>query len=162
MNNLYQNAEALKPIIPKDKTITLVGGGFDLIHVGHVHVLKYAASLEDLLVVAVLSDNYIRSYKGVKRPIINQEQRAVMVASIRYVDFVYISDESPSSTETLMLFKPASVVFGQEVNIAKDMRERRANIKSASPGTRIKTLPRYDEEEVSTGHIINKIREEKF
>jgi glycerol-3-phosphate cytidylyltransferase-like family protein len=99
-------------------------------------------------------------YKDPKRPIINENQRAKMVASIRFVDFVYISDTSTSSPETLQLLKPDNVVFCKEANKVEKMRQRMKNIENFSPGTKVWFLPRYDEEEISTGSIIRKIREE--
>lgn len=158
MKNIFQNLNEIKAVVPQGKTVTLVGGCFDFIHVGHLHLLEYASSLEDLLIVAVLSDAYSRSYKDIGRPVINQKQRAMMVASIRFVDFVYISDISPSSFETLALLKPDSVVFSEELNSTDKMKQRIANIASVSPDTKVKLLPRYTEEEISTSHIIQRIR----
>jgi FAD synthetase len=158
MGNIFQSAIEIKAILPQGKRFTLVGGCFDLVHVGHVHLLEYAASLEEILVVAVLSDVYARKYKDPLKPVINQEQRAMMVASIRFVDFVYVSDISPSSPETLHLLKPNSVVFDEEQSDTERMRQRIENIVNSSPNTRVQFLPRYNEEEVSTSYIINKIR----
>ncbi len=158
VNNIFQNAAEVKAVLPQGKTIALVGGCFDLIHVGHLHLLEYAASLEDILLVAVLSDVYVRGYKDSQRPIISQTQRAKMIASIRYVDFVYISDVSPSSVETLQLLKPDSVVFSEEGNKAEKRQSRMQNLASSSPSTKIRFLPRYSEEDVSTGKIIERIK----
>lgn len=157
-NVLCGSVSEVRERIPRSARFALVGGCFDLIHVGHVHLLEYAASLEGLLVVAVLSDSYARKYKDSLRPIINQKQRAMMVASIRVVDFVYISDVSPSSIQTLQLLKPSSVVFDKELVDSKKMSQRNKNFEMASPDTRIRFLNRYNTEEVSTSHIINKIR----
>ena len=108
--------------------------------------------------IKVLSDAYARSYKDIQRPVIIKKQRVMMVAGIKFVDFVYISDVSPSSIETLQLLKPASVVFGKDpVNTAK-VQQRIANVAVASPDTKVRFLPRYIEEEVSTSSITNKIR----
>lgn len=159
MNNIIESAMDIKNVLPQNKRITLVGGCFDLIHVGHIHLLEYASTLGGLLVVAVLSDDYARTYKDLKRPIINEKQRAKMVASIRFVDFVYISDTSPSNPETLELLKPDNVVFCEEPNKVEKMRRRMGNIANFSPDTKVWFLPRYDEEEISTGYIIRKIRE---
>lgn len=158
MDNIFQSVTEVKAVLPQGKTIALIGGCFDLIHVGHLHLLEYAASLEEILVVAVLSDAYARSYKDSQRPVINQKQRAKMVASIRVVDFVYISDMSSSSSETLQLLKPDSVVFGEESSNGEKMRRRMENIASYSPGTKIRLSPRYSEEDVSTGRIIERIK----
>jgi len=81
-----------------------------------------------------------------------------MVASIRFVDFVYVSDISTSSPETLQILRPSSVVFGEEPNNAEKMQQRIKNIASSSPDTKVRFLPRYDEEEISTSYIIDKIR----
>lgn len=145
-------------IIPTGIKFTLVGGCFDLIHVGHLHLLENAASFSDMLVVAVLSDKYIKTYKDRMRPVINQEQRARMVASIRFVDFAYISEVSPSSPETLQLLKPDCVVFEESPETAEKNQRRAENIKRYSPRTHIRLLPRYSEAEISTGKIIRRIR----
>lgn len=159
MNRVLENADALKKVLPPGKTFTLIGGCFDLIHVGHTHVLEYASTLEDLLVVAVLSDANMRQYKKTSRPIINQKQRSRMLASIRFVDFVYISDVNPNGFETIELLRPDSIVFGDDPTSAEKVRRWTATILNCSPNTKIKLLPRYSEEDVSTSSIINKIRE---
>lgn len=158
MKKIFEDANVVKGSLPSNKTFTLVGGVFDLIHVGHVHLLEYASTLEDLLVVAVLSDKAVRKYKDTMRPVINQRQRALMVASIRFADFVYISEDGPSSIETLELLKPDSVVFGEEASNAENVKRWAARIKNCSPNTKIRLLPRYSEEEISTSHIINRIQ----
>ena len=159
MKDVPQSATALKKILPSGKTFCLIGGAFDLIHVGHLHLLEYAATLEDLLVVAVLSDNYIRGYKNSSRPVINQRQRAVMVAALEVVDYVYIASVSPNSPRVLSLLKPDSVVFGEYPRNGPRFRQRIAQVRVSSPNTKIQILPRYTEEEISTGRIIKKIRE---
>lgn len=158
MNNVFKNAAEVKIALPQGKTFVLVGGSFDLLHVGHLHVLEYAASLEDLLVVAVLSDSYTQKYKGPLWPVINQNQRARMLASLRCVDFVYISDVSPSSIETLELLKPHSVVFGEEPGNVNKIELRIKTVKKVSRNTKVRVLPRYVEEEISTSHITAKIK----
>lgn len=154
---IFENARTVKESLPQDKTFTLVGGCFDLLHVGHIHLLEYASTLEELLVVAVLSDENVRGYKKSGRPIINQWQRAVMLASMKVVDFVYVSDINPNGHETLELLKPNSVVFGEETS-AEKINRWTANIAISSPHTKIQLLRRYSEEVVSTTHIIRKIR----
>ena len=158
MKNILQIVSEVRSVVPQGKTVTLVGGSFDLIHVGHVHLLEYAASLEEILVVAVLSDAYVRSYKGSERPIINERQRATMVASIRYVDFVYVSDVSTSSPDTLQVLRPDSVVFSEELGSNDKMQRRVQNIMKSSPDTKIRILPRYSVEDVSTSCIIERIQ----
>lgn len=157
MKKIIESASAIKRSIPVNKTFTLVGGCFDLLHVGHLHLFDYASTLEDLLVVAVLSDENVRGYKQSGRPIINQLQRAKMIASIGVVDFAYISNVNPNGPETLELLKPNSVVFGEDIS-AEKVERWSVNLAIYSPHTKIRFLPRYCEEEISTSHIIQRIR----
>lgn len=158
MKSIPRSAQALKKLLPTSKTFCLVGGAFGLIHVGHLHLLKYAATLEDLLVVAVLSDDYVRGYKNSSRPIINQQQRVAMVAALRCVDYVYLANVSPSSPRVLSLLKPDSIVFGEDPQSETRLQQRIAQVRASSPNTKIQLLPRYTEEEISTGFILKKIR----
>lgn len=158
MKNIFQNAEQIRTILPSGKRFSLIGGCFDLIHVGHLHLFEYTASLEEIVVVAVLSDKYCKRYKDSQRPIINERQRAKMVASITYVDYVYISDVSPSNPGILRLLKPDSVVFGADSKDSDKMKKRLRTIENSSPKTSVQYLPRYIEEPVSTTYIINKIK----
>ncbi|EKD67305.1 MAG: glycerol-3-phosphate cytidyltransferase TagD [uncultured bacterium] len=66
----------------------LVGGCFDLIHIGHIYFLEKAKRLGDKLVVLLESDETIKRIKGDHRPIHTQEQRKKMLLAIRFVDEV--------------------------------------------------------------------------
>lgn len=158
MKDFFHSVSELKAALPVGRKITLIGGCFDLLHVGHIHLLEHAASLGNLLVVAVLSDTYSRSYKNDGRPIIPEQQRAVMVASVFCVDFVYVSDSSSSSPETLQILRPDVVVFCDDTKDSDRMRVRQQNIAANSPQTIVHLLPRYTKETVSTTNIIDKIR----
>jgi rfaE bifunctional protein nucleotidyltransferase chain/domain len=70
------------------KTLVFANGAFDLIHVGHVRYLEGAAAEGDVLVVAVNSDESIRRYKGVDRPLQPLAERMEIVAAFRAVDLV--------------------------------------------------------------------------
>src|SRR5215210_7711420 len=75
------------------KTLVFTNGVFDLLHVGHVRYIAAARALGDLLVVAVNSDNAVRKLKGEGRPIVNELERAEILAALRQVDFVTIFDD---------------------------------------------------------------------
>lgn len=68
--------------------IVLVNGVFDVLHRGHIELLKYAKSIGDVLYVAIDSDERVRSIKGNNRPINSVEDRIYILNSIRYVDKV--------------------------------------------------------------------------
>jgi rfaE bifunctional protein nucleotidyltransferase chain/domain len=73
--------------------ITLANGNFDLLHVGHVRYLHGAKSLGGKLVVAINSDDSVRSLKGVGRPVMPGHERAEIVAALADVDAVVIFPE---------------------------------------------------------------------
>lgn len=68
-------------------------GVFDLLHRGHIASLEAARSLGDRLVVAVNSDASTRRLKGASRPFQPEEDRAQLLAAIRFVDAVTVFDE---------------------------------------------------------------------
>ena len=62
-------------------------GTFDLLHYGHIHLLRRAKELGDYLIVAVSTDEFNRNEKG-KQCYFSYEQRKLLVEAIRYVDLV--------------------------------------------------------------------------
>ena len=77
----------------KGMSIVLANGCFDLFHAGHLRYLEGAARLGDLLVVGINSDRQTRILKGTGRPFTSENERAEIVAAIRFVDSVTIFDE---------------------------------------------------------------------
>lgn len=83
-------ARALKR---ENKIVVTFNGSFDILHAGHVRALAAAKREGDVLIAAINSDASIRRYKGDKRPIISQKERAEMLAALECVDFVTVFDE---------------------------------------------------------------------
>ena len=78
--------------------VVFTNGVFDLLHVGHVRYLEQAGALGDVLVVALNSDRTVRQLKGQDRPIVNEADRAEVLAALKSVDYVIIFDDvSPRS-----------------------------------------------------------------
>jgi D-glycero-beta-D-manno-heptose 1-phosphate adenylyltransferase len=73
--------------------ITLANGNFDLLHVGHVRYLHGAKDLGGKLVVAINSDESVRTLKGDGRPIMPEQERAEIVAALADVDAVVVFPE---------------------------------------------------------------------
>lgn len=87
------------------KIIVLANGCFDLLHVGHVRYLSEAKALGDVLVVGINSDRQVAKLKGRGRPAVPAEERAELIASLRFVDAVTIFDE-PTVTELILAIRP--------------------------------------------------------
>lgn len=159
MKKIYDNTYAVRDSVPKTESVTLVGGSFDLLHVGHLHLLEYAKKQGDVLVVTILSDNMVRSYKSANRPIVPQHYRARMVAALSCVDRVYISDINTSDKRTLSAINPSNVVFGREdtdhwIEVAK---KREEFFRSNFPDIQINYLERFHDKMISTTGLIKKI-----
>jgi rfaE bifunctional protein nucleotidyltransferase chain/domain len=76
--------------------IVFTNGCFDIIHRGHVELLRFARSLGDVLVVGLNDDESVSRLKGENRPINTLEDRAFVLLSIRWVDFVVpFSEDTP-------------------------------------------------------------------
>ncbi len=96
-------------------TIVFTNGHFDLLHAGHVHYLQAARALGDRLIVGLNSDASTRRRKGPTRPILPQDERALLLAALRAVDAVVMWDED-DFREVVAALKPDIYVKGADWN----------------------------------------------
>lgn len=85
----YKNLKELIKQL-KNKSIVLVGGCFDLIHLGHLKFLKAAKREGEILIIALESDENIKKLKGKRRPINYQGVRAENLAKLEFVDQIIL------------------------------------------------------------------------
>ncbi|MBW1698336.1 MAG: D-glycero-beta-D-manno-heptose 1-phosphate adenylyltransferase [Deltaproteobacteria bacterium] len=95
------------------KKIVFTNGCFDILHAGHVHYLGSAKSQGDILVVGLNSDVSVKAIKGENRPIVVQNQRAVILAALECVDYVTLFDE-PDPYALIKAVSPDVLVKGQD------------------------------------------------
>lgn len=74
----------------QDRMIVLAGGCFDVLHIGHIIFLKNAKKYGDFLFVLLESDEKIKEIKGKNRPINGQSDRAEILSSFYFVDYVIL------------------------------------------------------------------------
>ena len=80
----------------KGKKIVFTNGCFDLVHRGHIEVLANTADLGEKLIIGLNSDSSIKDLKGENRPIMDEISRAILLASLQFVDaVVFFSEETP-------------------------------------------------------------------
>ena len=89
-------------------------GCFDILHVGHIELFRYAKSLGDELVVGIDSDEKIRLDKGKKRPINDLQYRMTMLQSIKYIDKVIPFDNTKELRDTVKWYRPNIIVMGSD------------------------------------------------
>ena len=76
------------------RTVAFANGCFDVLHVGHVRYLAAARAEADVLVVGVNGDESVRRLKGPERPVLAEDDRALLVAALRAVDHVVVFHET--------------------------------------------------------------------
>lgn len=91
-----------------------VNGTFDIVHLGHIQLLKRAAELGDFLVVGVDGDKRVTELKGEQRPINNIVSRLTLLEAIKYVDRVVIFDSDEQLETHIKTMRPAIMVIGEE------------------------------------------------
>ena len=99
------------------KKIVFTNGCFDILHLGHIDYLAKASDLGDILVLGVNSDASTRGLKGPNRPINNEEQRSVLLASLHFMDAVIIFDD-PTPIELIKIVRPDVLVKGSDYNLS--------------------------------------------
>lgn len=93
------------------KSIVFTNGVFDILHKGHLKVLSEAAVYGDVLIVGINADASVKRLKGDKRPITDQDSRALLIASLVMVDVVIIFEED-TPLELIQIIKPDVLVKG--------------------------------------------------
>ena len=83
----------VKRLKKEGKRIVFTNGCFDILHWGHTGLLMQAREKGDVLIVAVNSDRSVRQLKGPQRPVVPEQQRVEIVASLESVDYVTVFDE---------------------------------------------------------------------
>ena len=100
------------------KKIVFTNGCFDILHAGHIDYLTKAKTLGDILVVGVNSDKSVRVIKGGRRPIIPEQERALIISNLKPVDYVTLFDE-PTPRELIELLIPDILVKGADWDMEK-------------------------------------------
>ncbi len=91
-----------------------VNGCFDVLHRGHIELLRYAKSKGDYLVVGIDSDARVKQNKGYKRPINTQDDRKFFLESIVYVDEVMVFDDDSELIESVRTHSPQYLIVGSD------------------------------------------------
>ena len=134
------------------KKVVFTNGCFDLLHIGHVRYLQSARDLGDLLVVAVNSDESVRSLnKGPGRPLIPIDQRIEILGALTYVDYIVQFDD-PTPLQVIEIIQPDVLVKGgdwavDQIVVKHIVEERGGTV------TSIPLIP-----DVSTSLIIERIQ----
>ncbi|MCX6290166.1 MAG: D-glycero-beta-D-manno-heptose 1-phosphate adenylyltransferase [Bacteroidetes bacterium] len=97
----------------KSRKIVFTNGCFDILHLGHIDYLSKASDEGDVLVIGVNTDESVSKLKGNHRPINNEEQRTMILASLHFVDGVILfGEETPY--DLIKLVQPDVLIKGSD------------------------------------------------
>jgi rfaE bifunctional protein nucleotidyltransferase chain/domain len=100
----------------KEKKIVFTNGCFDLLHLGHIEYLVKASVFGGALVIGLNSDASVRKIKGKGRPIQDENSRAMVLASLRFVDAVVLFDQE-TPYDLINLIQPDFLVKGEDYKV---------------------------------------------
>ncbi|MDZ7725753.1 MAG: D-glycero-beta-D-manno-heptose 1-phosphate adenylyltransferase [candidate division KSB1 bacterium] len=129
-------------------------GCYDILHAGHVLYLQQARAAGEALVVGLNSDESIRRVKGPQRPILPEDQRAIVLAALECVDYIIIFPEA-SPLDIISKLEPDIYAKGGDYTVDTVNQPERRLIESY--GGDILLIPGV--EGLSTTEIIRRIRE---
>ena len=95
------------------RSVVFTNGCFDLLHAGHVTLLERAKQTGDLLIVAINSDRSVRALKGPARPLVPEQDRALVLAALASVDYVTIFRE-PTPARLIARLRPNVLLKGAD------------------------------------------------
>ena len=154
LQDKVKNLEELKVVRAElkraNKKVVFTNGCYDIIHVGHVRLLREAKKQGDVLVVAINSDSSVQALKGQERPYVPEDERAEVMAGLESVDYVIIFNEL-DPLRVITELKPDVLVKGGDWTV--DTIVGRDVVEGA--GGKVIALPFVDG--VSTTTIIQRI-----
>jgi D-beta-D-heptose 7-phosphate kinase/D-beta-D-heptose 1-phosphate adenosyltransferase len=92
----------------------VINGTFDILHTGHLRMMKYAKTLGDYLMICIDTDRRVKELKGADRPIHNQYERAEFLSSLRVVDEVRFFDSDEELCTIFKNYQPDIMVKGSD------------------------------------------------
>ncbi len=145
----------------KGQKVVFTNGCFDIIHLGHIDYLAKASDLGDKLVVAINTDSSVKSLnKGDSRPLQDEQSRAMIIASLHFVDAVILFDE-PTPENLISFLQPDVLVKGADYDANEtDPQSKKYIVGSGSvkaSGGEVKTIEFL--EGFSTSAIEKKIKD---
>ncbi|MDX8338258.1 D-glycero-beta-D-manno-heptose 1-phosphate adenylyltransferase [Draconibacterium sp. IB214405] len=154
-SKIFRDFKSFHPLLKtwkeSDNTIVFTNGCFDIIHNGHVDSLQKSAAFGTKLIVGLNSDTSVKLLKGDKRPILNEQPRAEILAAFACIDAVIIFEEE-TPADIIAKIIPDVLVKGAQYEI----HEIAGHDTVLNNGGKVETLELI--EGISTSEIIDRIK----
>jgi D-beta-D-heptose 7-phosphate kinase/D-beta-D-heptose 1-phosphate adenosyltransferase len=98
------------------RSVVFTNGVFDLLHAGHIELLRRARDLGDLLVVGINSDQSVRRLKGRSRPINHEQDRLAVISALSFVDHAFLFDPD-TAIDAIQALRPDIYVKGGDYRV---------------------------------------------
>ena len=135
--NLHQiNYNKLEKWKKSKKTIVFTNGCFDLLHKGHINLLSVASKYGDKLIVGINSDESVKKIKGDDRPVEDQKTRKKNLLNLKYVDDVYVFEET-TPLKIIKFICPDVLVKGADYTVPEIVGAKFV----LSNGGKVRTIP---------------------
>lgn len=153
LKTLQQLKKIVSQLREQGKKIVWTNGCFDILHVGHITYLMRAKKEGDVLIVGLNSDESVRKLKGPGRPVINQENRAIVLSALECVDYIIIFEEK-SPLSIIRQLKPDVYAKGGDYTLETLVQAERRYVESY--GGKIALIPGIEGQ--STTNIIQRVK----
>ena len=112
----YKKGKQIIEKIRNKKKIGFTNGCFDLLHSGHIQYFYKIKEYCDFLIVGLNSDSSVKTNKGLSRPILDNEERSIILSGISYIDMI-ISFEEMTPLNLIKFLKPDILFKGRDYKI---------------------------------------------
>ena len=143
------DAEGLR-YVRNGRTVVFTNGCFDVLHAGHISLLKQAKKFGDILIVGINSDDSVRRLKGTSRPVNKLENRIAVLSALSCVDYIMTFDED-TPLSLIEDIRPDVLVKGGDYALSQIVGAECVT----SYGGRVLTVPLV--QNLSSTHIINQL-----
>mgnify|MGYP000081192479 CR=1 FL=1 len=111
--NFDELKEVVERLKDEGKTIVLISGVYDLIHIGHARFLEMGKQKGDILIVGVDSDELTKKRKGPSRPLVPEDERIEMLSHLRHVDIITLYKPGQDNFECIEKIQPHKIIISE-------------------------------------------------
>lgn len=163
LSSLQEVSKVSRNAAKNNKTVGLIVGGFDILHMGHLNLFRLARKKVDVVIVGLDNDQTLKTTKGKNRPINNYNRRSQFLSDLTTIDYIFKigkiikhgdTDSTPYFENLYKKINPTHIF----THTATDSQERKRQ--NMAKSLRIKFIPDKSKTVTHTSEIIKKLEME--